>query len=169
MLLSNQHIPFVTNFIVLHFCRQSNTFSRMGLKEAFRYHFLIILITISFDTELKAYQWSINVNRGDIFHWFNTFYVVPSSTATITTSRWLEQYHSSRWATFEEFTKWQTSCWLVSLLTLCTCPIGLKQYTCKHSVGLGIMYQVIDNIRCERLGKRKGKNHPKKVRTALLL
>ena len=29
------------------------------------------------DTELHAYQWSINVNRDDILHWFNTFYVVP--------------------------------------------------------------------------------------------
>ena len=43
--------------------------------------------TISSDTELQAYQWSINVNRGDTLHWFNTFYVVPSPTATITTSR----------------------------------------------------------------------------------
>ena len=59
--------------------------------------------TISSDTELQAYQWSINVNRGDILRWFHTVYVVPSSTATITTSRWLEQYHSSQWAIFEEF------------------------------------------------------------------
>ena len=36
---------------------------------------------IASDTELQAYQWSISVNRGDILHWFNTFYVVPSSTA----------------------------------------------------------------------------------------
>ena len=107
--------------------------------------------TISFDTELPTYQWSINVNRGDIFHWFNTFYVVPSSTATITTARWLEQYHSSQWARVEEFTKWQTSCWLISPLTLCTCPIGLKQYTCKHLVGLDIifnMHKVMDKTRC---------------------
>ena len=110
--------------------------------------------------------------RRDILHWFNTFYVVPSSTAIITTSRWLEQYHSSQWATFEEFTKWQTSCWLVSPLTSFTYPIGRKQYTCKHSVGLDIMfnmYQVMEKTRCEPLGIRKGKGHPKNVRTALLL
>ena len=51
--------------------------------------------TISSDTELQVYQWSINVNRGDILHWFNTFYVILSSTATITTSCWLKQYHLS--------------------------------------------------------------------------
>ena len=119
--------------------------------------------TISSDTELQAYQWSINVNRGDTLHWFNTFYAVPSSTSTIT-SRWLEQYHSNQWATFEEFTKWQASCWLVSPLTSCTCPLGLKQYTCKHSVVLGIIfntYQVMGKTRCEPLGKRNGKGHPK--------
>ena len=121
--------------------------------------------TISSDTELQAYQWSTNVNRGHILDWFNTFYVVPSSTATITTSRWLEQYHLSQWATFEEFTKWQTSCWLVSPFTSCTCLIGLKQCTCNYSVELGIifnMYLVMDKTRCEPLSKRKGKRYPKK-------
>ncbi|CAF5133063.1 unnamed protein product, partial [Rotaria sp. Silwood1] len=109
---------------------------------------------ISTDIELYAYQWSLKVNRDNILHWFNTFYVVPSSTATITTSRWLELYQSGQWGSFEEFTAWQKSCWLVSPLTSCTCPIGLKQYTCKHSVGLAIMfnmYQVTDKTRCEPL------------------
>ena len=121
--------------------------------------------TTSSDTELQAYQWSINVNYGDILHWFNTSYVVPSSTAIITTSRWLSQHHSNQWAPFEEFTKWQTSSWLVSPLTLYTCPIGRKQYTCKYSIELGIifnMYQVMGKTRYEPLGKRKGKNYPKK-------
>ncbi|CAF1597895.1 unnamed protein product, partial [Didymodactylos carnosus] len=35
--------------------------------------------SISPDTELYAYKWSVSINRSDIFHWFNTFYVVPSS------------------------------------------------------------------------------------------
>ncbi|CAF1257398.1 unnamed protein product, partial [Didymodactylos carnosus] len=114
--------------------------------------------SISPDTELHAYKWSVSINRSDILHWFNTFYFVPSSTATITTSVWLDLYRSGQWASFDDFVAWQTSCWLVSPLTSCTCPIGLKQYTCKHSVGLGIvfsMYQVTDKTRCEPLGKRK--------------
>ena len=92
------------------------------------------------------------------------FYVVLSSTATVTTPRWLEQYYSSQWATFEEFTKWQTSCWLVSPLTSCARPIDVKHYTCKHSVGLSIifnMYQAMVKTRCEPLDKRKGKDHRK--------
>ena len=71
---------------------------------------------------------------------------------------------------YEEFVTWQISCWLVSPHTSCTCPIGLKQYKCKHSVGLAIifnMYQVTDKTRREPLGKRKSKGRPKKVRTAL--
>ncbi|CAF1614919.1 unnamed protein product, partial [Didymodactylos carnosus] len=81
--------------------------------------------SISPDTELHAYKWSVSINRSDILHWFNTFYVVPSSTATITSSVWLDLYPSGQWASFDDFAPWQTSCWLVSPLTSCTCPIGL--------------------------------------------
>jgi hypothetical protein len=59
----------------------------------------------------------------------------------------------------------------VSPLTSCTCAIGLKEYRCKHSVGLAIlfnMYQITDKTRYKPLGKRKTPGRPKKVRTALL-
>ncbi len=59
---------------------------------------------ITFDIELQAYQWSINIDHNQILHWFNTFYVVPSSASTTTTSQWLEQYQSANWQSFEEFT-----------------------------------------------------------------
>ena len=90
----------------------------------------------------------------------------------MSTSVWLNLYRSGQWTSFEEFVLWQKSCWLVSPLISCTCPIGLKEYTCKHSVGLAIIqgiYDVTDQTRCQPLGKRKGKGLRKKVRTALFL
>ncbi|CAF3014822.1 unnamed protein product [Rotaria socialis] len=56
-------------------------------------------------------------------------------------------------------------------LGCCTCPIGMKEYRCKHSIGLAIifnMYKIKDGTRLIPLGKRKAPGRPKKVRTALL-
>ncbi|CAF4650268.1 unnamed protein product, partial [Didymodactylos carnosus] len=64
------------------------------------------------------------------------------------------------------------SCWLVAPLQSCSCPVGMKQYSCKHSVGLAILFnlhQVRDKTRIQPLGKRKTKGRPKKVSKALNL
>ena len=90
----------------------------------------------------------------------------------MTPSTWLDIYHSRRWLTFNDFLVWQRSCWLVVPLQSCSCPIGIKEYSCKHSVGLAIIfntYQVSDKARSQPLGKRKTRGSPKKVSTALNL
>ena len=89
----------------------------------------------------------------------------------MTTSMWLGIYKSSQWSSFDDYAALKSSCWLVSPLTFCTCPIGLKEYRCRHSVGLAIlfnMYKIKDKTRYIPLGKRRTPGHPKKVRTALL-
>ncbi|CAF0887163.1 unnamed protein product [Rotaria sp. Silwood1] len=81
---------------------------------------------------------------------------VASSNAQMSSSTWLDVYISRRWLIFNDFLVWQESCWLVVPLESCTCPVGLKDYSCKHSVGLGILfnlYQVNDKTRVEQLGK----------------
>ena len=93
------------------------------------------------------------------------------SVAQMSSSAWLDIYISRHWLSFNDFLVWQRSCWIVVPLQACTCPVGLKIYTCKHSVGLGIvfnLYQVNDKTRVEPLGKRRGKGRPKKVNTAYL-
>ncbi|CAF1484455.1 unnamed protein product [Adineta ricciae] len=35
---------------------------------------------ISSENELAAYEWSMDINRSRIHHWYNNFYVVPSSS-----------------------------------------------------------------------------------------
>ncbi|CAF4876895.1 unnamed protein product [Rotaria sp. Silwood1] len=96
---------------------------------------------------------------------------VPSSQSVMSASIWLGLHKSSQWTSFDHFVAWKSSCWLVSLLGSCTCPIGLKQYRCKHSVGLAIIfnvYNIKDETRLIPLEKRKTAGRPKKIRTALL-
>ncbi len=44
----------------------------------------VALTDISSDIELNACNWSLNVNRSEIWNWFNNDYVVPSSTTIMT-------------------------------------------------------------------------------------
>ena len=121
--------------------------------------------------EIAAYKWATYIDRNSIHHWYDDFYIVPSSNAQMSCSTWLNIYISRHWLSFNDFLLWQQSCWIVVPLQSCTCPVGLKIYTCKHSVGLGIvfnLYQVNDKTRVEPLGKRRGKGRPKKVNTAYL-
>ncbi|CAF1169883.1 unnamed protein product [Didymodactylos carnosus] len=55
-----------------------------------------LVASIPAATELNVYKWTLNINRTDIFHWFNSFYTVPSSTATITPPVWLDVYQSGQ-------------------------------------------------------------------------
>ncbi len=124
---------------------------------------------ITSDCEIAAYKWAKDIDRSSIHHWYGNFYVVPSSNAQISPQSWLDIYISRRWLTFNDFLVWQQSCWLVVPLESCTCPIGLKVYSCKHSVGLAIifnLFQVHDKARVEPLGKRRGKGRPKRITTA---
>jgi hypothetical protein len=81
-----------------------------------------------------------------------------------------QDIHISRyWPTLNDFLMWQRYCWLVVPLTSCTCPFGLKVYSCKHTVGLAILfnlYRVSDKARVEPVGKRRRKGRPKKVNAA---
>ena len=127
--------------------------------------------SISTSLELDSLKWSNTIDRINILHWFDTWYIVPSSHSLMTPIVWLQLYQQQRWTSFDEFIIWLKSCWLVSPLNSCTCPNGMKLYLCKHSVGLAMllkMYEIKDKTRSELLGKRRGKGRSKKVSSALL-
>ncbi|CAF4399431.1 unnamed protein product [Rotaria sp. Silwood2] len=128
--------------------------------------------SISSDLELCAFKWSNNIDKLAVLHWFDSWYIVPSSNSLITPAVWLQMYQLQRWSSFDGLVIWLKSCRLVSPLFSCTCPTGLKYYVCKHSVGLAMMlnqYEVNDKTRLQLLGKRRGKGRSKKVQSALLL
>ena len=82
---------------------------------------------------------------------------------------WLHLYKSGQWISFDHYVAWKTSRWMVSPFGSCTCPVGLKQCRCKHSIGLAIMfnvYKIKDESRIISLRKRKTQGRPKTIRTA---
>ncbi|CAM4984960.1 unnamed protein product [Rotaria socialis] len=127
--------------------------------------------SISTDLELLAFKWSNNIDKLRILHWFDSWYIIPSSNSFITPAVWLQMYQLQQWISFDEFVAWLKSCWLVCPLNSCTCPSGLKYYICKHSIGLAMLlnkYEVNGKTHLQLLGKRRGKGTSKRVRTALL-
>ncbi|CAF1580444.1 unnamed protein product, partial [Didymodactylos carnosus] len=66
-----------------------------------------------------AFKWSNDTDKNNILHWFDTWYIVPSSNAIITQVVWLQMYQLQQWKSFDEFVMSQTSCWLVPPLNSC--------------------------------------------------
>ncbi|CAF4502898.1 unnamed protein product, partial [Rotaria magnacalcarata] len=116
--------------------------------------------SISTDLELLAFKWSNNIDKLRILHWFDSWYIIPSSNSFITPAVWLQMYQLQQWISFDEFVAWLKSCWLVCPLNSCTCPSGLKYYIYKHSIGLSMLlnkYEVNGKTHLQLLSKRRGK------------
>ena len=60
---------------------------------------------MSTDLELTALKWSKNIDKINILHWFDNWYVVPSSSSSITPAIWLQIYQSQQWPSFDNFVK----------------------------------------------------------------
>ena len=143
-----------------------NDWSKASLLNGFK-----IKPSISIDIELSLFKWSNNVNKIDILRWFDCWYIVPSYTSSITPAIWLHSYQNQEWTSFDQFVIWLKSCYIVSPLNSCTCPMGMKHYISKHSLGLAIMFQIYDikeKSHSHILGKCRGRGKSKKVKTALL-
>ena len=125
--------------------------------------------SISIDLELTSLKWSNNICQINIIHWFDNWYIVPSSNSLIPPVVWLQMYQSQQWSSFDNFIMWLRSCYIVAPLNSCTCPSGMKSYICKHSLGLAMLfkkYEIQDKTRAELLGKRRA-GRSKKVKSAL--
>ena len=47
--------------------------------------------------EIAAYKWATDIDRNSIHHWYDDFYIVPSSNAQMSCSTWLNIYISRHW------------------------------------------------------------------------
>lgn len=79
-------------------------------------------------------------------------YYAPADTANKVTETDLNSYNNMTWKTFEQFAK---NIFKVSVVSIpinkenfksstCTCPTFLKEYICKHIVGMGLRQQKIN-------------------------
>jgi hypothetical protein len=97
--------------------------------------------------------------------------MVWSSNKKIAPWTWLNVYLARQSLTFDDFLVWLQSCWIVVRLESCTYPVAMRVYSCRYSVSLAIkfnLYQVSDQTCIQTLGKRKAREFPKKVSTALI-
>ena len=59
--------------------------------------------SISSDLELCAFKWSNCIDKIAVLHWFDSWYIVPSSNSLITPAVWLQIYELQQWTLFDEF------------------------------------------------------------------
>ena len=87
----------------------------------------------------------------------------------------IRKYNS--WKTFEEFTNSRFSLWCLEMnlvdweSAICDCPVFLKQYQCKHALGLAIRSKLVvppAEAKQIPLGLKRKPGRPKKAKAALL-
>jgi hypothetical protein len=82
----------------------------MSVTDWSKYHennLFSVCASITHDCELVAYHWAMDIDHNSTHHWYDNFYVVPSSNAKMTTSAWLNIYLSRESLTFDDFWVWQ--------------------------------------------------------------
>ena len=96
------------------------------------------------------------------------------------TNEEIQVVNLERWNTFDQFAKRAFRIWLVTLPNdgenlrhgSCTCPIFLKEFSCKHLVGLAIRLKQTTPptaARCIPIGHKRRRGRPKKATKALLI
>ncbi len=88
-----------------------------------------------------------------------------------------ESFQSNRWLEFDSMAEMRLSIWKVSVESndwesaTCTCPVFLKEYICKHSVGLPVRLKLLtvpDTAKTIPIGQKRKRGRPKKSTSALL-
>lgn len=101
----------------------------------------------------EALQWAKSDKRVQpdttTDHDYNVYFV-PSGEAQTVSKADVKAFKEKKWTSFEQFVKITTKIWCVKMhkddpnKSTCTCPTYLKEYICKHVVGLRIRLKTID-------------------------
>lgn len=83
------------------------------------------------------------------------------------------------WKTFEEFNEYRNGVWVIHIgdqnleNSSCTCPVFLKQLTCKHVLGmlirLGLCSNVPEEAKNVPIGQKRKRGRPAKAKKALIV
>uniref|UniRef100_A0A914W8S1 SWIM-type domain-containing protein n=1 Tax=Plectus sambesii TaxID=2011161 RepID=A0A914W8S1_9BILA len=91
-------------------------------------------------------------------------------------SRWSRRFTRPNFKSFSEYVVWSRAYYMVDRREdgslLCSCPVGLKQYVCEHSVAISVAkFRAEFNPLAKSLplGFKRGRSRPKKVGSALSL
>ena len=139
------------------------------------------IATIVLDTWTKAYNWNKSskqlksVEKDDSVR----YYTPTGDKLTITDSE-ISTVELKRWNTFDQFKKRAFSVWIVDLPKngekwlegTCTCPVFMKEYICKHVVGIALRLKYTrapPQAKNVPLGQKRKPGRPAKAKKALLV
>lgn len=120
-------------------------------------------------SEKRVQQVAKDENGIDVFF-------VPSGEALTVSKANIKAFTERKWTSFEQFVEITTKVWCVKLHTTdpsksaCTCPAHLKEYVCKHVLGLRIRLKTIsapDHIQTAE-SKKKPRGRPARIPPALV-
>lgn len=80
----------------------------------------------------------------------HTCYFLPAGDLLVVNKDYLAKYKESKWCNFTEFASNSSSIWAVKIplqdviSSTCTCPCFLKEYICKHIIGMGIRLRTLN-------------------------
>jgi len=140
--------------------------------------------TIGLKQWTDGYQWakSNKVVRSQV-NGDSIQYYCPVGQENEVTEDQIQTVKEMRWNTFEQFKKRASIVWIVDIPNdgdtaekwkggKCTCPCYLKQFICKHLIGLAIRLKYVKPPPAAKLvpiGQKRKRGRPKKATKALLV
>ena len=124
-----------------------------------------------------------NVKLRDEISGMMECYIEPENSSLIT-HRTVTKYRKlllkSRWSSFQDYINWRYSACLVRINVdnwreaTCTCPNFLKNYICKHSLGMAIRLKALNCVvpaiaKNIPIGQKRRRGRPKLARPALIV
>lgn len=130
--------------------------------------------TISIKDWTEAYQWVLlnkNIRIVD-----DKFYIASSNCENDAVfTELFTRFTEKNWETFDEYKKINFSFWVIEKKCdeyECSCPAFMKNYKCKHALGLKIRLKVVNvpqEAKMIPLGNKRKRGRPAKAKKALIV
>jgi len=137
--------------------------------------------TITLSCWTDGYNWFkgnkevISIPKGD-----RTIYYIPAGEETTITEKEIKRYENCRFNLFHVYKSVYFKIWCLCLsnnpeelrTATCTCPSFLKNYICKHVIGMSIRLKYCKpppEAKNVEIGTKRKRGRPSKARKALLL
>jgi hypothetical protein len=109
-----------------------------------------------------------------------TVFYCPSGDSSIVTQDDIQCAANYRWNTFEQYKKRAFAVWITQMPKQhnnwqdgeCTCPYYMKNFLCKHIIGLAIRLKYVKPPPAAKdipIGEKRKRGRPKKATKALLV
>jgi hypothetical protein len=137
------------------------------------------IITLSYWTD--AYNW-VKLNK-EVIHVSNvdtTIYYLPAGAEITITDKEVKRYETCRFNSFDTYKSVYFGIWRVCLPNngdewkeaTCTCPSFMKNYVCKHTIGMSIRLKYCrppPEAKNVEIGTKRKRGRPSKAKKALLI